>query len=155
MYLKTVIKNITKGNLCVASCDYPGIVFSWEVIKVRNGERETGKWKMGTKPNLNPCPISNFIFYFVPIFQIPCFPFPRVSQYPSVMARDYLPVGAFRSTVGPFGLPPWGPQPCIERESTFPTNEERAHGVQGTTGRVQIQWNLVLNEHPLWRGRMV
>jgi len=41
--VKTVIKNITKGNLFVASCDYPGIVFSWEVIKVRNAERENEK----------------------------------------------------------------------------------------------------------------
>lgn len=157
MYLKTVIKNITKGNLCVASCDYSGIVVSWEVIKVRNGERETGKWKMGTKPNLNPCPISNFIFNFLLCSHFPnsLFPVPKGLSISLCHGERLSPCRRLQVDCWPFWTPPWGPQPCIERESTFPTNEERAHGVQGTTGRVQIQWNLVLNEHPLWRGRMV
>ena len=53
---------------------------SWEPMRGTG----TGKWKMGTKPNSNPSPISNFILNlgFVPIlhFFVPCArsPFPFV-----------------------------------------------------------------------------
>lgn len=118
MYLKTVIKNITKGNLCVASCDYPGIVFSWEVIKVRNGERETGKWKMGTKPNLNPCPISNFIFNFLLCSHFPnsLFPVPKGLSISLCHGERLSPCRRLQVDCWPFWTSPRGPQPCIERE---------------------------------------
>lgn len=60
------------------------------------------------------------------------------------MWSDYLPVGAFRSTVGPLDSP----------MRAFPRNEECARGAHSTTGKVQIQWNLVSGEHPLLSGRM-
>ena len=59
--------------------------------ETENGERGTGKWKLGTKPYLNPSPISNFISNSLPCshFFLSCFPcsfpgpFSPFKQHPS------------------------------------------------------------------------
>ena len=88
-------------------------------------ERGTGKWKIGTKPNLNPCPFSNFIFNFLlcshfpnSLFPVPCSPFPVPKGLSTSLSHGErlspcrgLQVDCWRSWT-----PPWGLQPCIERE---------------------------------------
>ena len=106
--VKTVIKNITKGNLCVASCDYSGIVFSWEVIKVRKGERENEKLEQNPTWTLALSATSFSISTLLPFSK---FPVPR-SQGSLNIPLSWR----FQVDCWPFWTPPWGPQPCIERE---------------------------------------
>ena len=55
-----------------------------------NGEQVQGmgKYKMGTKPNLNPSPISNFNFQFSVLFPFFIFPFCAHSLLPIILLSN-------------------------------------------------------------------
>ena len=73
-----------------------------------NGKRETGKWKMGTKPNLNPCPISNFIFNFLLCSHFPnsLFPVPKGLSISLCHGERLSPCRRLQVDCWPFWTPP-------------------------------------------------
>lgn len=73
---------------------------------------------MGTKPNWNSCPISNFIFNFLLCSHFPNSLFPVLKGLSTSLSHSerLSPCRRLQVDCWPFWTPPWGPQPCIERE---------------------------------------